>query len=71
MPVPVYGDGEGGWRDRLVAEVNLLAAEGPGHCEGGLFTWLLVVGAGQGVCSRWGDRVGPCARRVRGAGVSA
>ena len=41
MPVPVYGDGEGGWRDRLVAEVNLLAAEGPGHCEGGLFTWLL------------------------------
>ena len=41
MPVPVYGDGEGGWRDRLGAEVNLLVAEGPGHCEGGLFTWLL------------------------------
>ena len=41
MPVPLYGEGAGGWRDRLGAEANLLAAEGPGHCEGGLFTWLV------------------------------
>ena len=41
MPVPVYGEGEGGWRDRLGAEANLVAAEEPGHCEGGFFAWLV------------------------------
>ena len=41
MPVPVYGEGEGGWCDRLGAEANLVAAEGPGHCEGGFFAWLV------------------------------
>ena len=40
LPVPVYGDGEGMWRDELGATVNQLVEEGPGHVEGGLFHWL-------------------------------
>ena len=40
LPVPVYGDGEGGWRDKLGATVNQLVEEGPWHVEGGLFHWL-------------------------------
>ena len=41
LPVPVYGDGEGAWRDKLGATVNQLVEEGPWHVEGGLFRWLL------------------------------
>ena len=38
--MPVYGDGEGGGRDKLGATVNQLVEEGPWHVEGGLFRWL-------------------------------
>ena len=41
LPVPHFGRGQGGWRERFGDKANLLAAEGPGHCEGGLYGWML------------------------------
>ena len=41
LPVPQFGRGLGGWRERFGDEANLLAAEGPGNCNGGLLGWML------------------------------
>ena len=41
LPVPQFGGGRGGWRERFGDEANLLAAKGPVHCEGGLYAWML------------------------------